>query len=845
MAQLVIGIGLAYVASRIMRKRTEDPTFDETTPTMSERGDFAPLVLGTRRIGPVIAGIWGREAEVRVSGGGSKGGSNPGQKTNVYFERAWHILCVGPIYELHGLFVSDKEAFIAGAPLTRWEDNEGALTHVATVGASELSYLRCYYGTEDQAIDQTLFAHTGVGSRWPNIAYVVWDRRFLGQGTNWPQIDYVVTVRIDNPVLTQSQAWLNDGNTTGVNPAHALYQVLTAPYPWGCAIPKEHMDLDYFEILGQACETEHIPLNMVAADGGEAINFISDILNDHGIALPQIGDVISPVLLREWNDAIPTLTDDVLPAKPIEYDIANEETQIARMIYQFANAGNKWSAQDIVVEDDSVSDTRFVKKEKRVPLPTIIHYSLAAQTVNRKEQEALVGDQVIKFTASRKAINLSCGMVFQRSDGSQYRVISVQPDLDNETCMIEAIPDIYFSSGNSISGTDPQYPDGVQSESPAPDIFDLIGVTRALTSSVSALILRGRANDFTFGANGWLSLDDVSYTNFNETSSFCLAVGTVRAITQDGLPIITITRGDAGDVNDNAVQVPNITFLSQSVAWGFQHINRIAAYATWTGDTPDETIIDGDADGFAQIRSLEALDLYLRDGDVVTYDGEPAYVPRLTSALQDDEFQTKRNDPVLGEPCFIFLRDTSVLHEFEGFYARVNGTSGEPELSYAKSQPYTDLGALDLTTITPESKLMTGAALAPLPAQDFRTTLTDNQHNGTTCVFEWEAIDSDSYSSSVPVKDFIIEIRHVDTGEIILATQESSQTTGTKTKSITIADLGGQGEAFYADIWACDDKDNPLYRSFASRILVTEQGTYVLCNGRHNLILLLDDPSIP
>ena len=90
-AWLIIGIGLAYLASRLLASKQPKPTLDQKPSTTSERGTFIPWVLGKRKVGPVIGWVGDRFiSHEKIDSGGSKKSSS--SKTTIYNEGGWHML---------------------------------------------------------------------------------------------------------------------------------------------------------------------------------------------------------------------------------------------------------------------------------------------------------------------------------------------------------------------------------------------------------------------------------------------------------------------------------------------------------------------------------------------------------------------------------------------------------------------------------------------------------------------------------------------------------------------------------------------------------------------------------
>ncbi|MCZ2418681.1 MAG: hypothetical protein LC123_02400 [Burkholderiales bacterium] len=211
---------------------------------LSAQGSIVPLLIGRRRLGCVVAGSWGRYVQnitTTVNGKGRKKRKSTGQQ--VFFERAWHLICVGPAFRLHGIYQGGRPLYVPETPIDSSTTPSGS-TITATDGSGD--YGRIYWGESDQPIDDELKVHikdqngTPIQSRWPFFCHFVWGSKRLGPTPKWDQIEYDIEVLPQGQLLCGS--WfdiIGEGGykpTNGYNHVEALAQLLFCEFPHGLGL---------------------------------------------------------------------------------------------------------------------------------------------------------------------------------------------------------------------------------------------------------------------------------------------------------------------------------------------------------------------------------------------------------------------------------------------------------------------------------------------------------------------------------------------------------------------------------------------------------------------------------
>ena len=200
---LVVGIGLSLLAGYLAQKKARK-TVDDTPTILSERGSYVPMVKGRRRVGFVFAYAGNRIVRrEKVPGTGSWASSS--QRTIVFYEDAWHLICVGPAYALHE--IEENGVPLMTGTITRDSHPSGTLVDLG----NNIGKFRIYWGDNTQPINSgQLATNVGVASRWKGVCYIEWVGKRLGGQTTWGNITYVIETRPQTTLLVNSQAYIPD-----------------------------------------------------------------------------------------------------------------------------------------------------------------------------------------------------------------------------------------------------------------------------------------------------------------------------------------------------------------------------------------------------------------------------------------------------------------------------------------------------------------------------------------------------------------------------------------------------------------------------------------------------------
>lgn len=193
LVMMVISIGLSLLASYLLAPKTPRSPVDVDKPTiLTTRGSFIPWIKGRRRTGYVFC--WADDRYWYRSN--TKHGKVP-----YFWESGMHALCVGPAEKLHRIHQGGDILF--EGPITRTSHPSGT-----TINLGFGETFRIYWGEATQPVDTYMAGRMGVNSRWPNICYILWYRKYLGNATQWPVLEYDIETTVQNTVLSDTSAYM-------------------------------------------------------------------------------------------------------------------------------------------------------------------------------------------------------------------------------------------------------------------------------------------------------------------------------------------------------------------------------------------------------------------------------------------------------------------------------------------------------------------------------------------------------------------------------------------------------------------------------------------------------------
>lgn len=232
---------LGKLAQSLLTKK-QRPEIDGKKPTLSSRGAYIPILIGTRQVSPITLWVGDRTTTEEGHAGG-KGTTGGGGSQLVYRESAWHALCIGPARELYRIRENDKIIWDAGGSADIGVTAE-TYPSGSTISVPGHGSFRIFWGEQDQPVNGRLGDSDRVGydSRHSFLCYIEWIQKRLGGVAVWPQLEYEIEVRpykvgdtyayrgnyegqFGLPErLSQSLGWLRNG----IGPIGGLLPILTA-----------------------------------------------------------------------------------------------------------------------------------------------------------------------------------------------------------------------------------------------------------------------------------------------------------------------------------------------------------------------------------------------------------------------------------------------------------------------------------------------------------------------------------------------------------------------------------------------------------------------------------------
>lgn len=556
--ELIVALALLATSYYLSEKAAKKTNNGDVVPTtLSNRGDYAPLVIGTRRIGYLFCFSWARKSK-NVSGGKGGGGSGAAGKT--WRESAWHVLCPGVGTEILSIFANGKRI---------WKTTISRETSPSGTGFTLADYgvFYVFWGEADQPIHADLAAHLGVNSRHPGMFHIVWVDFFCGSSPTWPQIEYVVRVECQAIALAGSDYIITNGDGRGVNLAHALAQVLCAPFPSGGGIAPADIDNDTMEALGVLMQSEGIGANLVMGDGMATQQAVGNLIQDAGAMMPQIQGRLAFIPNRLVTDPVPILSDDIKLPPDFERDINQGDDDVTRTIFTFKNEqAFAYNDTDIIFTDDGeVSDIGRVTNAQ-VPIFSTTSFVMTNPIARRRSQESAIAAS-FKVTVNHGLGRLYPGQKFDDPTYGRLVVVTVLPSDQKPDVELEVVQDIYSVPDTSDVG-DPGGGGGSDLD-PLDDLginFFQLPEGIATLAVPQIVVFRTRAHDQMEGATVLASVDGSTFA----------VIGNQDTAAAGGLIQSAIAAGDASPIvagplfedsnGDAATDVMDYT--GDSVSWG-------------------------------------------------------------------------------------------------------------------------------------------------------------------------------------------------------------------------------------------------------------------------------------
>lgn len=852
---IIIAVAASVAASYLLQPKVPDTSaLDDSRTNPSTRGTLTPFLLGRAQIGPIMSFVGARYTTKERTDYHS---DSP--KQTVYYEKAIHVLCVGPAKQLNAIYEDGEEIF--SGPITPDTHPSGTLFDLG-YGRKGDGRFRIYWGEPDQPIDTSLAASTGVSSRYPYVCYISWDSKRLGMSSTWPSLEYDIEVDttiqpVDGEYITYStyekditatfegdlssadligySSILGTDNTSsfafrttdeniagaevgytayidslaysgrvigifsngsdylvflntflsasevgnsftlettspdgrGVNPASALYQMLFDSYPHGLGMSQSLFDLSSIETLATLFKnTEPAPCTISIAKGKSFKTAIDYLLQDFGLLFyKDVNTGLYGFRAMREGDEVVSIPADNYQSGDMKREFAYATLDSDVTVYSFKDSSRKFTDSTITVTDDGKSQYSDNANSTKTVLNTITDLTTATSVASRREQESSLNEAFSLSLMGEGMSSLVPGDLLNiEGFSANYRLLEISIDPDSAEVKVGAMLDAYSTTNNYearvFSGLQ-----ALNTISPSPDpVLLLLEGNRYLHPDQDVFyFLRVRRHGYITGSDSYSSKDGSTYDLLSSTSP--PSTGGILAeeileeapgIIDEG-PLLTVIGPDIGEVVD-------LSFSTDLWRSGYQ--------MAFIGDEIFFLRNYNEATG-----KLEGL-IRARAGTKAVY------------------------HPV-GEKVLILLQDD--LSTYTASYLQ-NGSN-----LYAKSVPYTDSDALELSDVDPEQITYKGGGFRPLPPENFTTTdLTGAWVAGADVEMRWDyknALDksgagigeSDAVSDlSLPEGYFKLEILN---GSTVVRTVDSiSLGNYTYTNANMVADFGSEPSTFSARV---------------------------------------------
>jgi hypothetical protein len=709
---IAAGLGLGALSMLLRGKAPGAETigWDQQPTPLASRGAALPVVIGRCEVAPVM--LWaGDRVSRRVKGGKSLGGGKGGDQ-RIYQEAAWWGLCAAPIDgidTLHAVRVDGGKPIYEG-PLDRIA---GSGTHFVLT-APHKGNGHMYFGEFDQALNPRLAQGTGAGtlgvgvdSRWPRLAYIDPRRMELGSSPVWGSLRVEVECRYEYD-LGAGPAWINTLDGGGAhNPAHALYALLTEPYPIGAGIPCARVHCDFFEELALRCATEGIGVNYAAGNAQTVAQAIAAILSDAGALLLERDGMLSVELIRDPDedelDGLPIVTDAVYGKEGVRCVEQDPPAPVNRSLFFFKDREHDY--RDVPVHRQSAASAEVAGQVRpaRIDLPTITNADVAVRVADRKSLELATSQRQFSFRALRGASRLNPGRPFRLDVPGEGTLlcstIAVEREPLTDAADIVAAPLVF--GRRAFFFTPPPTP-------PAPPppavVEDLVFVPQELPFAfVRALgdvdaprlgVARVRGSEVVVGATILASDSGMSYVALGQEESTCfggeltaLLPPTRTIVDRDGLlasgPVILEYNADIEDAED---------------------LSDPALESQWLAGRQVVIIGEGEDAEICFVRGLTALGA-----------GEHQLFG-LVRARHDTRQRTAGGGWPAGTPVlFVRVASESRVRSFTAA-----PTVNEGATAHVKSVPFGLAGEVDAGDVAAETIPLVARAARPLPPLNVR-----------------------------------------------------------------------------------------------------------------------------
>lgn len=545
-------LGVLAILGGVLLRRGSGSTSlarDDTPTTVATRGTRIPMIIGRRRVGAVFAWAGDRFTDVKRQESGKGFGGGVSTEETTYFESGMHVLALGPCNTLHAIY--DSTGQIWSGPISSDTSPSGTSIETGNSGT-----FRIYWGEYDQPKDSFIVGATDVNTNHPGVCYVVWNRHRNGSTPRWEQLEYDLGFACIGNALGNSEYTLDDGSSVGVNPAHAIYQLLTAPYPHGAGMDPDCIDSTSLEAMGVLMESEYIPINMLIGGEDDAATVegaVQAILADTGHTMSHIDGRLAFLPVREASGAVPSFGSDIMQVQP-RIQIASPEPR--RLIYEFDDENRGYRTSDVVISTDGINSQSEAVNDNRIDLVTVTHPDIAQKVANRRSQEDLGDRQSLEFTVKRAASPISVGEQFDVAGVGRVRLTEMTYQPNGHALMAGLLESYSVPEADSAFGGEPSFIE----DAAIPDLaFTFLEVPASVREGPTPriVVFRVRANQNIAGAQIYTNADGGSFSQAGSQNT--PSIGGLLESGFDAVPGTLVTGPTFEPQNDDITNILNLS----------------------------------------------------------------------------------------------------------------------------------------------------------------------------------------------------------------------------------------------------------------------------------------------
>lgn len=567
-----------------------------------------------------------------------------------------------------------------------------------------------------------------------------------------------------------------DALDAGINAAHAIADMLFAPFPHGLGFPTTGalapFDLPSLETAGVLWDenNENLRTSWISTDGDSAQTVLGAGLQDLGTMLPisNTNGLLKFTPVREPTGTLPRIRDDLLVGVLPEIETFHGVRPVDKLVFAFPDRNISDRDGTIAVMDDgSVSYTE--QQHARVVQITITTQFTTASTIaQRRSQEELAGGSKVQLRTNRSTRTLLPGdAVTVDALPEVQRVEQLKLDSESGEVILDLIIDMFGVAKSPFVDTPP--PETGRFKPVEPDLAkEIVEVPEyiSLGDPPTAIFPRIRAHEQISKADIHISRDNVTYVLQGEELNLQTG-GTLDAeLSATGLmlleqgPVITELGPDISIVDDLSSDLTNWRLGKQ----------------------------------LAVISSSAGIEIcFLRN---ITAMGGSQW--RLDGLIRA-RFDTVQLTHPAGANVFIFKDDE--------IFSSQDALLQPQQPLFLKTQPFAG-GTLPLSGDVPVTLTLYGKGSRPIPIGNLTVTApvlgAFSYTTGSDVTFRWAYGTPQTQSagaglqpagtaiSGLPAVDGDFKLEILTTGDVVVRTVTQTATSFVYTNANLISDLGSE-----------------------------------------------------